>query len=161
MEALAVLAVQCTLSVLVFYLATKWYVIPRINKETIFDVLAFLLLINVFRYLPLSLFMPGQVSEAFPLYLKKIVAYGDFLSGMIALTAWILLHSNKKGALALTWIFSVISIVDLIGVLILAIIEKVYSLPLGTNYFTISVYVPMLIVILKILTRKKFKLIRR
>lgn len=158
MEPLIVLALQCSKSMLVFYLILKWYVISKINKDTKLDILALLLLVNVFRYLPLSLFMPGQVSDDFPLYLKEIVAHGDFLSGILALIALLLLKSKKKFALAFTWIFSIVSIADMIVVLSLAMTEKVYLLPLGANYFTVSVYVPMLIVIqiviLKILSKK-------
>ncbi len=158
MDSLIVLGIQCTFSMLVFFLIIKWYVIPKITKETKFDILALLLLINVFRYLPLSLFMPGQVSADFPPYLKEIVAHGDFLSGILALIALLLLKSKKKSAITFIWLFSVVSIIDMVVVLTLAMGEKVYQLPLGVNYFTVSVYVPMLvviqIVILKILTHK-------
>ena len=146
---------------LIFFLIIKWYVIPKITNETAFDVLALLLNVNVFRYLPLSLFMPGQVSADFPFYLKEIVAYGDFLSGILALIALILIKSKKKSAITFTWLFSVVSITDIAVVMTLAMSEKVYQLPLGANYFTVSVYVPMLIVvqavILKILLTKKYK----
>ncbi len=161
MDPLVVLGVQCTFSMLVFFLILKWYVVPKITKETKFDILALMLLINVFRYLPLSLFMPEQVSPDFPLYLKEIVAHGDFLSGILALVALILLKSKKKSAVTFTWIFSIVSVIDVLVVLTLAMSEKVYQLPLGTNYFTVSVYVPMLIVIqiliLKILLTKAYK----
>ena len=161
MDSLVVLGVQCTFSMLVFFLIIKWYVIPKITKETKFDILALLLLVNAFRYLPLSLFMPGQVSADFPPYLKEIVAHGDFLSGILALIALILLKSNKKSAIKFTWLFSVVSIVDMMVVLTLAMTEKVYELPLGANYFTVSVYVPMLIVIqvviLKILSANAYR----
>lgn len=161
MDPLVVLGVQCTFSMLVFFLIIKWYVVPKITKDTRFDILALLLLVNVFRYLPLSLFMPGQVSADFPPYLKEIVAHGDFLSGILALIALILLKSKKKSAVTFTWLFSVVSIIDMVVVLTLAMSEKVYQLPLGANYFTVSVYVPMLIVIqvliLKILLAKAYK----
>lgn len=161
MDSLVVLGVQCTLSMLVFFLILKWYVIPKITKETKFDILAILLLVNVFRYLPLSLFMPGQVAGDFPPYLKELIANGDFLSGILALTALILLKAGKKSAVTFAWIFSIVSIIDIMVVMSLALYEKVYELALGTNYFTVSVYVPMLIVIqvliLKILTHKRYK----
>lgn len=161
MDPLVVLGVQCAFSMLVFFLVIKWYVIPKITKETKFDILALLLLVNVFRYLPLSLFMPGQVSADFPPYLKEIVAHGDFLSGALALIALILLKSKMKSAVQFTWLFSVVSITDMVVVLTLAMSEKVYQLPLGANYFTVSVYVPMLVVIqvviLKILIAKVYR----
>lgn len=161
MDSFVVLGVQSTLSMFVFFLVIKWYVVPKITKETKFDILALLLLVNVFRYLPLSLFMPGQVSPEFPSYLMEIVAHGDFISSILALIALILLKSEKKFASIFTWIFSIVSIIDITIVMTLAISEKVYQLPLGANYFTVSVYVPMLIVIqvliLKILLSKQYK----
>lgn len=161
MDPLVVLGIQCSVSLLVFFLILKWYVIPKITKDTKFDILALLLLVNVFRYLPLSLFMPGQVSADFPLYLKEIVAHGDFLSGVLALVALLLLKSKKKLAIAFTWLFSIVSSIDILVVLTLAMSEKVYQLDLGANYFTVSVYVPLLIIIqiiiYKILLNKTYK----
>lgn len=161
MEPIVVLAVQCTFSTLIFFLIIKWYVVPRITKANKYDILALLLLVNVFRYLPLSLFMPGQVSAEFPPYLKEIVAHGDFLSGVLALIALLAIKSKKKSAVAFTYVFSIVSIMDMVVVLTLAMKEQVYELPLGANYFTVSVYVPMLIVIqaliLKILLHKIYK----
>lgn len=161
MNALVVIGVQCTLSMVVFFLILKWYVIPKITAETKFDILAILLLVNVFRYLPLSLFMPGQVDADFPPYLKELIAHGDFLAGILAFVALLLLKSKKKSAVTFTWIFSMVSIIDIVVVMSLAMSEKVYNLPLGANYFTVSVYVPMLIVIqgliLKILAHKMYK----
>ncbi|MEQ8471756.1 MAG: hypothetical protein RIC35_11245 [Marinoscillum sp.] len=161
MDPLIVLGVQCSFSMIVFFLIIKWYIIPRITKAARLDILAILLLVNVFRYLPLSLFMPGQVSVDFPSYLKEIVAHGDFLAGLLALIAVVLLKSKKKFALKFTWVFSVVSIIDMAVVLTLALSEKVYQLPLGANYFTVSVYVPLLIVIqvviLKILLAKAYR----
>jgi len=161
MDPLVVLGVQCTLSMVVFFLIIKWYVVPKITKETKLDILALLLLVNVFRYLPLSLFMPGQVSPEFPPYLKEIVAHGDFLSGVLALIALLLLKAKRSSAIKFTWLFSIVSVIDMVVVLTLAMSEKVYLLPLGANYFTVSVYVPMLIVIqvaiFKILLSKAYK----
>jgi len=143
---------------LVFFLISKWYLVPRITKKTKLEILALLLLVNTFRYLPLSLYMPGQVSADFPPHLKEMIAHGDFLSGILALIALVLLKSPKKSAITFTWLFSVVSIIDIVVVMTLAIKNKVYQLPLGANYFTVSVYVPMLIVIqvliLKILLTK-------
>jgi len=161
MDTFLVLAVQCTFSLLVFFLIFKWYLIPKITKETKYDVLALLLLVNVFRYLPLSLFLPGQVAAEFPDYFKATIVHGESLAGILALIALLLLKSKKRSAIAYTWLFSVVSILDMVVVLTLAMKEKVYELPLGANYFTVSVYVPLLIVsqtvILKILTHKMYK----
>lgn len=160
MTPILILAVQCSFSLVVFYLLIKWYLVPRVQTHTL-EILALLLVVNVFRYLPLSLFMPGQVSTDFPEHIKGIVAYGDFLSGLLALLCLILLKSGSKATKALIWIFSIVSITDMILALSFAMASEVYELPLGANYFTVSVYVPLLIVvqvfILKILFNKSIK----
>ena len=66
MTPLIVLGVQCTFSLIVFYLISRWHLLPRITKNNQYEVLAVLLVVNVFRYLPLSIYMPGQVSPDFP-----------------------------------------------------------------------------------------------
>ena len=116
-------------------------------------MLAILLIVNVFRYLPLSLFMPGQVSADFPNHIKEIVAFGDFASGIIALIAILLLKSKNKAAIPLVWIFSIVSILDMFLALYFAMSAKVYELNLGVNYFTVSVYVPLLMVIQAIILK--------
>lgn len=159
MTPLIVLAVQCTFSLIIFYLLSKWYLIPRITKSNQYEVLAILLIVNVFRYLPLSLYMPGQVSPDFPEHVKEIVAHGDFVSGVLAFISLLLLKSKNKLAIPFVWIFSIVSILDMILALYFAMSEKVYELPLGVNYFTVAVYVPMLmvaqVIILKLLLTKK------
>src|SRR5690606_3412867 len=126
MNHLVVLGLKGTFSILLYPLSINWYVVPKITKDTKFDILALLLLVNVFRYLPLSLFMPGQVSAEFPPYLKEIVAHGDFLSGVLALGALVLLKADKRSAIKVTWIFSIVSVIDMVVVLTLAMSEKVY-----------------------------------
>ena len=153
MNPLLVLAVQCTFSLLIFYLLCKWYLLPNITIKNKVDVLAILLIVNVFRYLPLSLFMPGQVSADFPNHIKEIVAFGDFASGIIALIAILLLKSKNKAAIPLVWIFSIVSILDMFLALYFAMSAKVYELNLGVNYFTVSVYVPLLMVIQAIILK--------
>lgn len=161
MEPIVVLALQCSLSLFTFWLISRWYVVPKLTQQNKFEILAILLIINVFRYLPLSLYMPGQVSPEFPAYVKEVIAYGDFVSGMLALVAVLLLRKHKKGSIAFVWLFCVVSIADIILALSFAMTAKVYELALGVNYFTVVVYVPLLMVIqvliLKILLNKSIR----
>jgi hypothetical protein len=105
--------------------------------------------------------MPGQVDSSFPLPLKEIIAHGDFLSGILALLALILIKTKQKSLNIFVWIFSIVSSLDIVIVMTLALRSKVYDLFLGANYFTVSVYVPLLIVvqtlIFKILIHKSYK----
>ncbi|MCU0430870.1 MAG: hypothetical protein MUF42_12975, partial [Cytophagaceae bacterium] len=98
MDPLVVLALQCTFSGIIFFLLAHWYVTPRLSKQSKFPILAVLLIIHVFRYLPLSLYMPGQVDEDFPLHIKGMVAHGDFLSSMLAFASLILVKIKSRYA---------------------------------------------------------------
>ena len=147
MKELAILAVQCVLSLLMFFIIINIYILPRLKKNSLLPILSLLLVINSFRYLPFSLFMPGQVDATFPEHIKSLIAIGDFISGILALTALLVLRKNLKAGITLTWIFSIVSVLDIISVLSLALYNKVYLLYLGANYFTVVVYVPMIIVI--------------
>jgi hypothetical protein len=161
MDPLVVLAIQCTFSGVIFFLLAQWYLEPWISKQTKFKVLAFLLIINVFRYLPLSLYMPGQVAADFPMHIKDIIAHGDFLSSILAFIALLSVKTNSKHSVTFIWVFTIASITDMVLALSYAMNAKVYQLPLGVNYFTVSVYVPMLMVvqyqIIKIVTHKNLK----
>ncbi len=147
MEPLVVLAVQCTFSFTIFFLIAKWYLEKRISSQNKFEILAFLLIINVFRYLPLSLYLPGQVSAEFPTHVKDIIAHGDFLSGILAFIALLVVKSKSRFAKPAIWLFSIASIIDMIFALTFAMTYKVYELSLGVNYFIVAVYVPMLMVV--------------
>ncbi|MCU0431776.1 MAG: hypothetical protein MUF42_17590 [Cytophagaceae bacterium] len=146
MDPLVVLAVQCTFSIVVFFLLAHWYVQPRLSKQSKFTILEVLLIIHVFRYLPLSLYMPGQVDDDFPLHIKGMVAHGDFISSVLAFVSLILVKIKSRHAVPFIWVFSCASIVDMVLALSFAMQAKVYALNLGVNYFTVSVYVPLLMV---------------
>ncbi|MCB0698097.1 MAG: hypothetical protein KDC07_12080 [Chitinophagaceae bacterium] len=153
-----VLAIQCILSLIIFFALAKWYLIPRITQDNKMKMFAFLLIINIFRYLPMSLYMPGQVATDFPEDVKAVIVYGDLLSCILALSTLYMLRMQYKTATVLGWVFSIISITDMILALSVAMYEKVYELHLGVNYFTVVVYVPLLMIvqalILKILLNK-------
>lgn len=158
MDSLIVLAVQCTFSFTIFFLIVQWYIVPKISSHNKFEILALFLIVNVFRYLPLSLYMPGQVSSEFPEQIKDIIALGDFLSGVMAFIALLMVKFKSKSSLSFIWLFSIVSVLDMVLALTFAMNAKVYQLPLGLNYFIVAVYVPMLMVvqyqIIKILVTK-------
>ncbi|VXB64726.1 conserved membrane hypothetical protein [Flavobacterium sp. 9AF] len=158
MNPLFVLVIQCTFSIVVFFLLGKWYLEPKMGIYSKYKILQILFLINVFRYLPLSLYMPGQVAENFPEKVKEIVAHGDFLAAIVALITLLLIKNKSRFTTLFINVFCIISCVDMVLALVFAMYAKVYLLPLGVNYFTIALYVPLLIIaqyyIFKILTLK-------
>ncbi|WP_130734503.1 hypothetical protein [Flavobacterium sp. J27] len=147
MNPLFVLAIQCTFSCVVFLWLGKWYLEPKMVSYPKYKILLFLLFINAFRYLPLSLYMPGQVSENFPTMVKEVVAHGDFLAAILALITLLIIKKKSRFTTFFITLFCIVSCIDMALALALAMYTKVYLLPLGVNYFTVVVYVPLLIVV--------------
>ncbi len=158
MSAFSVLSIQSTLSLVAFVLIARWHVAPRLPALSREDALVPLLWVNVFRYAPLTLFAPGQVDPGIPADAVATVAYGDFVSGLLAVAALCALKLRIRGAIALVWLFSAVGFADLIIGTAKAIGAEMYKFYMGWNWYIVVFYVPMLIVtqvmILQQLVRK-------
>lgn len=146
MDAFVIMNLQSTLSLIAFALIAKWYVAPRLTSKDKLDGLAALTWVHVFRYTPLTLLVPGQVSENIPASVSTAIAYGDLASGLLALLAVIALHYRIGIAIPLTWGFSIVGIVDIGVAMSQGIGAELYKYPLGFNWYILNFYVPALIV---------------
>lgn len=146
MDPFIVLNLQSTLSIIVFALIAKWYIAPKLANRQLEDALIPLLWIHVFRYAPLTLFAPGQVASNVPQDVASSIAYGDLISGILALAAVLLLKYRLPGAILLTWIFNIVGIGDIVVALVKGVGAQLYTYPLGFNWYILNFYVPMLIV---------------
>ena len=146
MSAFVVLNIQSTLSLIVFGLIAAWFVMPRLAKLDSKDALVVLALVHVFRYTPLTLFVPGQVSEMVPAAVSSAIAYGDLTSGILALVAVLLLRYRITGAVLAAWVFNIVGVADIIMALVQGVTAHLYEFELGFNWYILTYYVPMLIV---------------
>jgi hypothetical protein len=101
MDPFDVLNIQMTLSLVAFALIARWHVAPRLRRLPRESALVPLLWVNVFRYTPLTLFAPGQVSPDVPPGVAAAIAYGDLVSGLLALLALLALRLRLAAAVAL------------------------------------------------------------
>jgi len=141
-----VLSIQFTLSLVAFGLIARWYVAPRLAALPKQQALEPLLWVHVFRYIPLTLYAPGQADPSIPPDVIQVIAYGDFISGLLALVALVALRLRASFAILLVWTFNVVSVGDLIASLFKAIGAQMYQFPIGLSWLTVNVYVPLLIV---------------
>jgi len=157
MSAFHVLAVQSTLSLVAFALIARWHVAPRLATLPREDALVALLWVQVFRYAPLTLYAPGQVDPRIPAEVAAAVAFGDLAAGLVALVALVAVKLRVPGAIALTWIFTVVGIGDLVVATLKAVGSEMYTFAMGWNWYILNFYVPMLVVghvmIIHLLTR--------
>lgn len=104
-----------------------------------------LLLLHAFRYLGLTLMVPGQFDESIALSALQIMAWGDFASGVFALLAAVAVHHRWSSATALVALFSLIGIGDLFVVGHTAINAGVFFADIGTMWFLNVLYAPAML----------------
>jgi hypothetical protein len=146
MNALQVLSIQSSLSLVAFALIARWHVAPRLSKLPREAALVPLLWVHVFRYVPLALYATEQVDRRMPPDVAAAIGYGDLISGVAALIALLALRWKIRGALACVWIFSAIGSADLVFATYKAVGAQIYKLYLGWNWYILNLYVPMLLV---------------
>jgi hypothetical protein len=94
----------------------------------------------------LAFVVPGVVSPELPAAFARPVAYGDFITAILALLALAAL-GTRAGTVA-TWVFNIFGTADLLFGFYLG---AVISLPdkqglLGASYFILFAYVPLLFI---------------
>lgn len=83
-----------------------------------------------------------MVGESLPRYFANTVAYGDLISGLLALVALVALRNRWRLALPLVWIFNIVGAADLVQAL-----SHADAVPqLGATWYIPTFWVPVLLV---------------
>jgi hypothetical protein len=128
-----------------------YVVIYRIYLQTWFKAQPFgkavlpPLLLHAFRYMGLALIVPGQIDPVIPMSALQVMAWGDFASGVTALLAAISVYHRWSSATALVALFSLVGIGDLFTVGYTAINAGVFFADIGTMWFVLVVYAPVML----------------
>jgi hypothetical protein len=141
-----VLTIQSTLSLIVFVLLALWYVAPRLAGRSRNQAIVPLLWIHAFRYAPLTLYAPGQADPRIPADVVSVVAYGDFIAALFALLAIAAVKLQWRVATVLIWLFSLVSVIDLVYSTARAAGSQMYTYYMGWSWYIVNFYVPMLMV---------------
>ena len=142
MDTLTIFGLQFTLSLAVFGLLAKWYILPRLAQCSTPQALMILLIPHALRHLGLAFLVSGLVVQPLPSSFANAAAYGDLLSGLLALLAMVALRAHWGLALVLVWVFNIVGTVDLFNALRHA--EVVSNL--GTTWYIPTFIVPILLV---------------
>jgi hypothetical protein len=94
----------------------------------------------------LAFVLPGVVSPDLPAAFAQPVAYGDFISAILALLA--LATLGTRTGTALTWVFNIFGAADLLFAFYLGGRISLPETPglLGAGYFILAAYVPLLLI---------------
>ena len=141
-----VLATQSTLSLILSVLLARWYLAPQLSGRSRDQAVLPLLWIHVFRYAPLTLLAPGQADPRIPPEVIGAVAYGDLVATVFALAAIVAIKMKLRAAIGLVWLFSMVSIADLVYSTARAVGSEMYNFYMGWSWYIVNFYVPLLIV---------------
>jgi hypothetical protein len=127
--------------------AVAWhYIWPALRERRSPENLKPILLLHAFRFVGLAFVVPGVVSPELPAAFAQPVAYGDFITAILALLALATL-GTPTGTVT-TWAFNIFGIADLFFAFYQG--GRV-SLPdsqglLGAGYFILTAFVPLLLI---------------
>jgi hypothetical protein len=140
-----ILTANLLFSTLVFWIAARIYVFPKLDKLSPQVVLPPILLLHSFRHLGLMFLSPGATYAGIPLQFAYTAALGDLLAALMALAAIPAVLKNARSARLLVWIFNVWGTLDLIAATTLA---TIYGAPayMGPAYWIPAFWVPALLV---------------
>jgi hypothetical protein len=140
-----VLTVNLVMGILVFWIAARLYVIPRLDQCEPRTVLLPILLLHTLRHLGLMFLAPGAHNPGIPPEFAYPSALGDFAAATLALIAIPAVATGARGAKALVWLFNVVGSIDLISAIALANFYEVAPF-MGPAYWIPAFWVPALLV---------------
>ena len=140
-----ILTVNLLFSTLVFWVAARIYVFPKLPDLRPHAVLLPILLLHSFRHLGLMFLASGATYPGLPQQFAYPAAFGDLLAALLAMAAIAAVLRNIHAARLIVWIFNVEGTVDLIAAIALA---TIYGVPayMGPAYWIPAFWVPALLV---------------
>ena len=141
---------------LIFLVASRIYLVPRLGHLHPRDVLLPVLLLHSTRHLGLMFLVPGVVHAGMPTGFAFPAAVGDLVSAMLALACVPLVIDGHPAARRMVQVFNVFGTVDLLSSITHANVPHAAS-HLGAAYWIPAFWVPALLVthaLVFVVTRK-------
>ncbi|PNV71520.1 hypothetical protein BES34_021320 [Leptospira inadai serovar Lyme] len=104
-----------------------------------------LLLIHGYRFVGLSMFIPGITSPSMPTDFSIPAAWGDYIAAILAISSYLLLGRKLKVAIPLVWFFNIWGFVDLLYASYQALTLHISPL-MGFMFYIFTGYAPLLVV---------------
>ncbi len=137
---------QLLLSLGVCAAVVAWYVWPYLTKLSRNAALIPLLFVHVFRYVGMTLLVPGMVDAKLPREVLVNTAYGDLIAAALALSAIVALRNNWRIGVLMAWVFNTWGFVDLLGALRSVLQVNLPTFNLGPVWFIYTYYAPLVVV---------------
>ena len=140
-----ILTVNLLLSTLVFWIAARIYLLPRLSELGRETVLVPILLLHAFRHLGLMFLASGATYAGIAPHFAYPAAFGDLLAAVLAVAAIPAVMRNAPWARTLAWIFNAEGSVDLFAAITLATVYEAAP-HMGPAYWIPAFWVPALLV---------------
>ena len=140
-----ILTANLVLSTLVFWIAARLYLLPRLHELDPKAVLLPILLLHAMRHLGLMFLAPGAIYPGIPPQFAQPAAFGDLIAAALALVAIPLVANDMKSARLMVWIFSIEGLLDLLNAIALATYYGASPF-MGPAYWIPAFWVPALLV---------------
>jgi hypothetical protein len=142
MDMLTIFGTQLVLSIFVYALIAKWYVVPWLADKPMEQALIALIFPHALRHVGLTFFAPGVVAGSLPESFAYAAAYGDLISGLLAIACLFALRNRWALMLPLVWVFNVVGSLDLLNAL-----RQAEAIPyLEATWYIPTFFVPVLLV---------------
>ena len=115
MNNVSIFWMQLVSSILVCATIVAWYVWPSLTKLPRNAALIPLVFVHVFRYVGMTLLVPGMVDPRLTRAFLLNAAYGDLITAALALVSIFALRRNWPVAIALVWVFNTWGFLDLLS----------------------------------------------
>jgi hypothetical protein len=142
MDITAIFLLQFVLSLIGVGLLARWYAVPWLAEKSLEVALMALIAPHAFRHIGLAFIVPALNQPGMPLEFATSAAYGDLLSGILALVVLIALRGRWGLAIPLAWVFSIVGLADLAN----ALRQDGAILYMGATWFIPTFVVPILLV---------------
>ena len=140
-----ILTVNLLFSTLVFWIAARLYLLPKLPALEPRAVLLPILLLHGLRHLGLMFLAPGAIYPGLPPEFARPGAFGDLLAAVLAVVAIPAVATNARRAKLLVWIFNIEGSLDLAVAITLATTYDAAPY-MGPAYWIPAFWVPGLIV---------------
>ena len=117
MDVLVIFALQFFMSLVVWGALAHWLLAPWLETKSFNEALFFLSVPHAFRHIGMVFLVPGVVARPLPEAFAARAAYGDLLTGVLALLALVALRNSWSVARVAVWLFSIVGTIDLINAL--------------------------------------------
>ncbi len=142
MDVQTIFALQFFMSLVVWGSLAYWLLAPWLEKMSLNEALFFLTVPHAFRHIGLVFLIPGVVARPLPETFAAPAAYGDLLTGVLALLALVALRNSWSVARGAVWLFSIVGTIDLMNAL-----RQTNAVPdFGAAWYIPTMLVPLLLV---------------